>query len=338
MMSSPALSNSPRVAVVGAGAVGCFFGGMLARAGVRVTLVGRPGSRSAGLEAISRDGLWFESVKFQERVALVVSSDPSAVHEADIILFAVKTIDTETAARGIAPHLRPGAVVLSLQNGVENEEHIRAALAPGAAGISVVPAVVYVAASMPAPGQLRHLARGDLVIGSGRQAPPPGWLERAAAMFEAVGVPCRVSQNIESDLWFKLVWNCAGNAISALGRASYGLCGREDPSSDLMAEAANEVIAVARAAGIGLPEMDPSGMGRKVAVSFGAATSSTSQDVERGRRTEIDSLNGVIVRRGAALGVPTPVNRTLWALVKLLDASNAQRQQESAATAGRGSS
>ena len=329
--------DAPRVAVVGAGAVGCFFGGMLARAGARVTLVGRPGPRSAGLEAIARDGLQFSSIQFQERVSLAVSSDLSAVRDAEIILFAVKTIDTETAARGIAPHLRPGAVVLSLQNGVENEEQIRAALAP-AAGIFVVPAVVYVAAAMPAPGHLRHLARGDLVIGAGRQAPPPGCLERIAALFEAAGVPCRISQNIESELWFKLVWNCAGNAISALGRASYGLCGREDPSSDLMAEAAIEVIAVARASGIELPEMDPLGMGRKVAVSFGAATSSTSQDVERGRRTEIDSLNGVVVRRGAALGVPTPVNRTLWALVKLLDASNAQRQQESAATAGHGNS
>lgn len=323
------LSSSPRVAVVGAGAVGCFFGGMLARVGVRVTLMGRAGTRSPGLDAIARDGLRFDSVNFQERVPLNVSSDPGAVRDADIILFAVKTIDIETAAQGIAPHLRPDAILISLQNGIENEEQIRAALAPGAA---IVPAVVYVAAAMPAPGHLIHGGRGDLVIGAGRVAPPESSLEAVAALFEAAGVPCRVSQNIEGDMWFKLVWNCAGNAVSALGRASYGLCGRTDPASDLMAEAAREVIAVARAAGIKLPDVDPIAIGKKVAISFGAATSSTSQDIERGRRTEIDSLNGVVVRRGAALGVPTPVNRTLWALVKLLEASNAQRQQEAAAT------
>lgn len=323
MPSSSQLSSSPRIAVVGAGAVGCFFGGMLTRAGVRVTLVGRLGSRNPGLDAIARDGLWFESLNFQEQVTVSTSSDPAALRDAELILFAVKTLDTVSAARGIAPHLRPDAIVLSLQNGVDNEEQIRAALPPGA---TVVPAVVYVAAEMQAPGRLKHRGRGDLVIGSGRQAPPEGSLQRVAAMFEAAGVPCRVSQNIVGDLWFKLVWNCAGNAVSALGRAPYGICGREDPSSDLMADAAREVIAVARAAGIMLPDVDPMAMGRKVAISFGAATSSTSQDVERGRRTEIDSLNGVIVRRGAELGVATPVNRALWALVKLLEASNAERQ------------
>ena len=317
-------SNSLRVAVVGAGAVGCYFGGMLARAGVHVTLLGRPGSQNPGLAAIARDGLRFESVNFHERVAVAVSADPAAVHEAEIVLFTVKTIDTESAARGVASYLPPGAVVLSLQNGVENEEEIRAALPPAAI---VVPAVVYVAAAMAGPGHLKHSARGDLVIGAGRQPPPEGTLERVAEMFQAAGVPCKISENIEGDLWFKLVWNCAGNAVSALGRASYGLCGGEQPSRELMTAAAREVIAVAAAAGIQLPELDPLAMGEKVAVSFGDATSSMSQDVERSRRTEIDSLNGVVVRRGAALGVPTPINRTLWALVKLLDASNAARRK-----------
>jgi 2-dehydropantoate 2-reductase len=306
---------------------------MLARAGVQVRLIGRPGQRSASLEAIARDGLRFDSVHFQERIAIEVSSDPAAAGNAEIILFAVKTIDTESAARGLAAHLRPGTVVLSLQNGVENEEQIRAALP---STVVVVPAVVYVAAAMVEPGHVRHGGRGDLVIGAGGQAPPEGTLERVAKMFQAAGVPCKISQNIEGDLWFKLVWNCAGNAVSALGRASYGQCGSEQASRELMAAAAREAIAVAHAAGISLPHVDVEAMAGKAAVSFGAATSSTSQDVERGRRTEIDSLNGVVVRRGAALGVPTPVNRTLWALVKLLDASNAARQGDVTASKAAG--
>jgi len=322
------LSNAPRVAVVGAGAVGCFFGGMLARAGARVTLIGRPGASRPGFEAIAQEGLRIDSINFQERVRLGVSSDPAAVRGAEIVLFSVKTIDTDSAARGIAAHLDPTGILISLQNGVENEAQIRAGLSPGAI---VLPAVVFVAAAMPAPGHLIHGGRGDLVIGAGRVAPPAGALERIAAMFEAAAVPCRISQNIEGDQWFKLVWNCAGNAISALGRASYGLIGRVEPASELMEQAAREVIAVAQAAGVKLPDVDPVTAGMKVARSFGAATSSTSQDVERGRRTEIDSLNGFVVRRGAELGIPTPANRALWALVKLLDASNAERRAAAAA-------
>jgi len=326
-------SEWPRVAVVGAGAVGCYFGGMLARAGAPVTLVGRPGPRSAVIEAISRDGLWMDTLHFQERVALAATADPAAVRDAEFVLFAVKTPDNETAARGIAPHLRAGAVVISLQNGVENEAALRAVFtpAPGAVKLAVLPSVVYVAASMPAPGRLKHVGRGDLVIGPGRDAQSATQVERVAALFVRAGVPCRSSPNIEGELWTKLVWNCAGNAVSALGRASYGLAGGLGPTQRVMGAAAEEVAAVARASGVSLPDINLLEMGLKLAVTLGAATSSTSQDVERGRRTEIDSLNGFIARRGAELGVPTPVNHTLWALVKLLEERNAQSAARAAA-------
>jgi 2-dehydropantoate 2-reductase len=322
----------PRVAVVGAGAVGCYFGGILARAGAPVTLIGRPGPRSASVEAITRDGLWMDTLQFQERVQIAVSADAAAVRDAEFVLFAVKTTDNETAARGIAPHLRAGAVVISLQNGVENEAALRAAFAaaPGATKPSVLPAVVYVAASMPAPGRLKHVGRGDLVIGPGRDTESAAQVQRVAEFFVRAGVPCRISPNIEGELWTKLVWNCAGNAVSALGRASYGLAGGLEPTRHVMAAAAEEVVAVARAAGVTLPEVNLVETGPKLAAAMGVATSSTSQDVERGRKTEIDSLNGFIARRGAELGVPTPVNHTLWALVKLLEERNAQTRGRAA--------
>jgi len=184
---------------------------------------------------------------------------------------------------------------------------------------------------MPAPGRLKHVGRGDLVIGPGRDAQSATQVERVAALFVRAGVPCRISQNIEGELWTKLVWNCAGNAVSALGRASYGLAGGLGPTQRVMGAAAEEVAAVARASGVSLPDINLLEMGLKLAVTLGAATSSTSQDVERGRRTEIDSLNGFIARRGAELGVPTPVNHTLWALVKLLEERNAQSAARAAA-------
>lgn len=300
-----------RIAVMGAGAVGSYFGGMLARAGMAVTLIGR----RAHVEAIARDGLFIDSIHLQERVSVAASTQPDAARTAELVLFCVKARDTESAARALASYLGPGAIVLSLQNGVDNVARIKAA-----SGIEALPGVVYVAASMPAPGSVKHLGRGDLVIGSlnsGDQRQED--LERVAQCFARGGVPCCVSQNIEGDLWTKLIMNCAGNAVTTLGRASYGRAAQNENSRQVMAATANEAIAVARAAGIQLPPVDLVAAGLKLAQDLGQATSSTAQDIQRGKRTEIDALNGFIARRGAELGVPTPVNHTLFALVKLLE-------------------
>ena len=321
--ASPVAGGWPRVAVVGAGAVGCYFGGRLARAGCPVTFVGRPGP-SSSVAALAREGLYFDSPEFQENLRLETSTDPSAVSAAEVVLICVKTLDTAAAAASVGPHLRSGAIVVSLQNGVENAGVIREALREaGRAPLpAVLPSVVYVAAAMTAPGHLKHSGRGDLVIGTGGDAALAPVVKSVAELFTRAGVPCRVSDNLDGELWVKLIWNCAGNAVSALGRASYGLAGSLEPVRRVMAAAAEEVAAVGRAAGVRLPDGDFMAMGFKLASSLGPATSSTSQDIERARPTEIDSLNGFIARRGATLGVPTPVNHTLWALVKLREASN----------------
>ncbi len=308
-MSVPTEPSGLRVAVMGAGAVGCYFGGMLGRAGAEVTLIGRP----AHVEAIRRDGLRMDSVHFQESVRISAVTSADAVRHADLILFCVKTLDTAQAARDIAPHLQPGVIIVSLQNGVENVEEMHAA-----AGLEAIPAVVYVAASMPAAGVVKHAGRGDLVIGHASRQED---VARVARWFSGAAVPCRISENIEADLWTKLIWNCAGNAVTALARASYGQTARNDLAWEMVTAVAQEAIAVARAAGVVLPPMDLIAGARKLAMDLGDATSSTSQDVRRGKRTEIDALNGVIVRRGKQLGVPTPVNHTLYALVKLLEES-----------------
>lgn len=298
----------PRIAVMGAGAVGSYFGGMLARAGAPVTLI----ARRATVEAIARDGLYIDSINFQERISVAASTQPDVVRGAEIVLFSVKTTDTEEAARLIAPHLEPGAIVVSLQNGVDNVERIRRA-----AGIEALPSVVYVAAAMPAPGRMKHSGRGELVLGHTQRKND---VNRIVELFARAGVKCRVSENIETDLWAKLVLNCAGNALTAIGRASYGRVGRHELASQVLMATASEAAAVARAAGIVLRE-DLAEVALRFARDVGDATSSTAQDIERGKRTEIDSLNGYVVRLGAELGVPTPVNHTLYALVKLLEES-----------------
>jgi len=305
----------PRIAVMGAGALGCYFGGMFARAGAPVTLIGR----AQHVEAIARAGLFFDSIHFQQRIPVPASTDAAAVRDAEIVLLCVKTVDTEEAAKSFAPHLASGAIVVSLQNGVDNVERIRAAT-----GIEAIAASVYVAAEMTAPGCVKHTARGDLVIGDPLDLHPTGasrrqQLEDLAALFGRAGISCTVSENIAGELWTKLIMNCAYNAISALSRTRYGRMVRSPWTRELMRQVIEEVMAVAHAAGVRLPDVNLVEAGLKLAETMPNAISSTAQDLARGKRTEIDSLNGYVARRGAELGIATPVNQTLHALVKLLE-------------------
>ncbi len=298
----------PKIAVVGAGAVGGYFGGLLARAGAPVVMIGRP----VFVEAVKKSGLFLDTLQLQESVRVEASTELSAVRGAEIVLFCVKTTDNATT-RALAPLLLPGALVLSMQNGVDNVEQIRAA-----APIDVLPAVVYVAASVPEPGRVKHVGRGDLVIG-----PENEKTKRIAALFSRAQVPCRISENIEGELWTKLVWNCALNAVSALGRAKYGQIASSSDAWKVVETAVYEVLAVAGAAGIHPPGLEDPKVALagalKIATQMAEALSSTGQDLNRGKRTEIDSLNGYISRRGAELGVRTPVNHALFALVKLAE-------------------
>jgi 2-dehydropantoate 2-reductase len=297
----------PKVAVIGAGAVGGYFGGMLARAGAPVTMIGR----QAFVEAVKKSGLRLDALSFQETVHPEASTEIAAAAGAEVVLFCVKTTDTATTARSLAPHLSAGAVVLSLQNGVNNAEEIRAA-----AGIDALPAVVYVAAAMSSPGYVKHLGRGDLVLG-----PKDARIERIASLLQQAQVPCRISQNMEGELWSKLLWNCALNAISGLGRATYGEIFASADARRVIEGLVSEVLAVARAKGIHLPGVEDSKAALagalKIAEQMSATRSSTAQDMARGKRTEIDSLNGYVVRLGEQLGVATPVNHALYTLVKL---------------------
>ena len=298
-------NDSIQVAVLGAGAVGCFFGGMLARAGHEVTLIGRP----VHVDAFNQKGLHFEGLKFDEQVPVKASTDPSAVRGARLVLFCVKSTDTEDAAAQIAPFLDAGAVVVNLQNGVDNTERIEARVSR-----PVIPAVVYVATEMAGPGHLKHHGRGDLVIGS----PHAAWNDSVKTWFEAAGVPVVVSDNVAGELWAKLVVNCAYNALSAITQLPYGKMIAGPGIRDVMRDVVEETLAVAKASGVamatGLLERTYT-----IAESMPTQYSSTAQDLARGKPTEIEHLNGFVVRRGAALGVPTPANRALYALVRLLE-------------------
>jgi 2-dehydropantoate 2-reductase len=296
------------VAVVGTGAVGGFFGGMLARAGIDVTFIGR----LATVEAIQRNGLWIDSAKLNERIRAKASTDLAAAHEAELLLFCVKTLGMESTANALKPHLAPGAIVLSLQNGVDNAERLRAV------GLDAFAAVVYVAASMSEPARIKHDARGELAIGGEPSRRKD--MERMAATFTRAGVPCQISANIQADLWNKFVFNCALNAVSAIAQVSYGAIASQQRGRDVATAAARETMAVARASGTQLPEDEVIQKLLAFAEKMGGVMSSTAQDIARRKHTEVDSLNGYVVKRAAELGIPAPVNQTLTALLKLIEA------------------
>jgi 2-dehydropantoate 2-reductase len=292
-----------KIAVMGAGAVGCYYGGMLARAGHDVTLIGR----AQHVEAVRRSGLRLETKAFDASFPMRASEDASAVRGAKLVLFSVKSPDTERAGADLAPHLEPDAVILTLQNGVDNAERLAATLKR-----DVVPAVVYVATEMAGPGHVRHHGRGELVIG------PSGTSARIAAAFGAAGVPVEVSDNVNGALWAKLIVNCAYNALSAITQLPYGRLVKGDGIPAVMRDVVDECLAVAGAARVDVPG-DMHQAVPRIAETMPGQFSSTAQDLARGKPTEIDHLNGLVVRKGEALGVPTPANRILLALVKLLE-------------------
>lgn len=300
----PVAANWPRVAVVGAGAVGCYFGGLLARAGAPVTLIGR----EERVRAIERDGLLLDGVRVQERIPIAATTDLAAVADAELILFCVKTIDTEATARQLAPALARDSLLLSLQNGVDNADRILSIT-----GGRVLPVVVYVAARMEAPNRLKHSGRGDLVLGESTLADTSA----LAAHFERASIPCRIAADFLAEAWSKLILNCAFNAISALASARYDRIGADEPTRDLMRAVIRESIEVAHVLGIRVDAAAVEEAAWALARNAPDAISSTAQDLARGRRTEIDAFNGYIAEKGASLDVDTPINRALHTLIKL---------------------
>ncbi|MCJ2126505.1 ketopantoate reductase family protein [Methylobacterium sp. J-077] len=292
-----------KVAVLGAGAVGCYYGFLLARAGHAVTLIGRP----ALVAAVEADGLVLESAAGRDSVPVQATVSGEGVAGADLVLVCVKSGDTEAAGATIAAHLGPSTTILSLQNGVDNAERLAAVL-----GRPVVPVAVYVATEMVGPGQVRHNGRGDLALGASHAS------QTIAAAFDAAGIPTTVSERAVDALWGKLILNCAYNALSALTQLPYGRLVQGEGVIAAMTDVVQECVAVARASGVTVPDDI---LDTVLALSAGMADqrSSTAQDLARGRPSEIDHLNGYVVRKGAALGIPTSANRILYTLVKLVE-------------------
>ncbi|MBU3585439.1 ketopantoate reductase family protein [Polynucleobacter sp. AM-26B4] len=299
------------VAVIGAGAVGSYFGGLLARAGYDVTLI----ARQDHVKAIQENGLYMECQSFQERVSVKASTEYQAIKNADLILFCVKSPDTESVAKEIKPYLSEDSIILSLQNGVDNAGRIRAVLLN-----PVYPAVVYVATGMAGPGHVKHFGRGELVIGDleGNEA----CLDQLNMLQEYLkkgNIPCGISKNIKHDMWLKFLVNCSYNAISGIGQIEYGQMVQSTHINTLIEQITKEFLAVAGKEGLNITLEQAILANEQIAKTMTKQKSSTAQDLMKFKKTEIDFLNGYIVRRGLVHQIPTPANQSVYALVKMLE-------------------
>jgi 2-dehydropantoate 2-reductase len=295
------------VAVIGAGAVGCYYGGLLLKAGHDVTFIGR----QPHVDAINADGLLLEIKTFKGHLPAKAATDTATLAAPDLVLVCVKSADTEQAGRSLAGRLLPETSVLSLQNGVDNATRLAAVT-----GHAVIPVVVYVGSEMAGPGHVKHHGGGDLSIGASPAS------EKLAQTLQAAGIGVTIADDIEVTLWSKLVINCAFNALSAVAGISYGPMLEVEGTRAVVARAVQEAIAVARACGVSLPA-DIIDQILKIPANMPNQKSSTAQDLARGKPSEIDFLNGYVVRKGAELGIATPTNQALQVLVKLAERGKA---------------
>ena len=301
-----------KIYVLGAGAVGCFFGGMLARAGHEVTFIARP-ERS---EALNSLGLEMDCKVFHETIQVKASSDLATLKDADLVLLSVKSLDTKHTLAQVKSILPSKSVILSLQNGVANID-----IASKMIANPVYAAVVYVAAGMIGQSTMKHHGRGELLVGSLGTASPANNenLEEICKLFEGASVPCSIAPQIKRDMWLKFLVNCSFNAISGIGQISYGEMVKSPGIVKLIKEITKEFLAIAAIENVKISMSEALAANDSIATTMVTQVSSTAQDLAKGKMTEIDFLNGYIVELGKRHGVPTPYNQSVYALVKMME-------------------
>lgn len=302
------------VAIVGAGAIGGVIGFHLAGV-AEVTLVDPWAEHVA---AIAAHGLTCERDGSVETRAVRATGDPDEAAPADVAIVLVKARQTPWAAEACRRLLAPDGVAYTLQNGVGNRELLAAALGEGRAGQGVTA----LGGTLLGPGRVRHAGEGPTTIGA---APDPARAEALAGLFAAAGMPAAVSENIEGLVWGKLVVNAGINALTALLRVPNGALAEAPAARALLEAAAAEAAAIAAARGVTLPYDDPAAHALAVARATAANHSSMLQDALRGAPTEAATINGAVAREGARLGVPTPLNAALAALVAALEETAGRR-------------
>ena len=300
-----------RTIVLGTGGVGGYFGGLMARAGQDVGFV----ARGANLEALQAHGLRVHSVKSGDfQVPVRASANPADLGEADLVLFCVKSYDTVSAAESIRPVMKPDTAVISLQNGVDNEEAIDSVLGPG----HVMGGAAYIESTISEPGLISQmsglcrLAFGELNRERTERA------SRIDQEFRAAGIDAVWSDDINQTLWLKFMFISAMAGLTTLTNQPIGPIVQCPESAEVLRAVIGEVAAVGRAARVNIPDNAVDQTFNMAVSAPRTMKSSMQRDMERGRAIEIEALNGAVVRIGARYGVPTPVNSTIYGCVTML--------------------
>lgn len=301
-----------RIAMIGAGAMGGVYGGLLYRAGADVTLID---TREAHVEAIRRDGLRVEGVRGEHVLRVPACTDPNGLAAFDAAIVFTDSNATAAAARTAKGILGPGGFALTLQNGIGNVEALTAELGSS----RVVAGVSMNSAANPAPGRCLYTNAGMTSIGEldGAHTPRVRELHR---LLNAAGIETEIVADPMAWIWGKFVLNCGINALTAVTQLRSGDMFRVPEMNALQERVIDEILAVVRRKGIRLPDPDPRDTIRShCRVRFNKP--SMMQHIEQRRRTEIDAINGALVREARALGMSVPCNETLVAIVKGLERS-----------------
>lgn len=298
-----------RIAILGVGALGCLFGARLSRY-ADVTLVGhwpeQIDALRAGLRFVHPDGR-------EDVIPLCVAHGPDGLPPCDVVLILTKASQIETSAREAARVLAPDGVVITLQNGLGN----RAILAQAVGEDRVAQGVTLQAASLRGAGLMVYGGEGPTHLAE--RAPGDPAIRAVGALLERAGCETHVVADVDALLWAKLVVNASINPLTAILRVQNGVLLDSSWAHDLMVEAAREVAAVAAAQGVTLPFADAGAYAERTAEMAALNRSSMLQDVLRGAATEIEMINGAVMRLGATSGIETPAVRTLYRLVKALE-------------------
>ena len=297
-----------RIAVMGSGGMGGYFGGMLARAGEDVHFI----ARGAHLEAMQASGLTIKTSKDGEfNIPVKATDDPTDIGAVDLVLFCVKTYDTEEIANFIKPLIGPDTVVMSLQNGVDNEKIIESIIGPG----HVIGAVAYVSAKIDSPGVISESLNQRIILGELTRERTPR-VEQITKAFEATGQTIEVPDDIQVAIWSKLLSITTMSAITCITRLPMGPIFACPETRAMTRGFLVEGIAVARANAITIPDAlvdEFMGIFDTLPPTFRA---SMYHDLANGRRMELDDIIGVVVRLGEKLGVPTPLTFAAYASLK----------------------
>ena len=302
-----------KIAIVGAGSIGTLLAALLSRSKEDVWLLDKNPERA---KQINSSGFSVEGVSGSWQAKARVTADPGDIQGAELVIICVKSYDTKSAVKTAKALIGDGSYVLTLQNGMGNLEILQESVGQD----KVIGGITSMGATLLAPGKVRHAGKGETVIGR-IDGTIPVVMREIREKFNHAGIETRISRDIKSFLWSKLIINTGINALTAVTRLNNGRLPEFEETREVLRQAVTEAVKIAKRKRVKLIYEDPLAKVEAVCEATSGNVSSMLQDVLRKKKTEIDYINGFIVRQGQELGIPVPVNTVLADLVKTIEAS-----------------